>query len=207
MAWASRGWRWRNWTPDDIDQGRPVAACLAAPAEPKGTHRLHSLAPQLGTATALVGATVLMHLIGLDLLLTLTGLHVRRFATWVHVDRLIVPLGMVLGLFVLHGLEIWLYAFTYRYLGPIESLEQAVYYSASAYTTLGEAGGTLAKGWRVVGALEAVNGSLLIGWSIALMFSVLSRLLDSDEEDHRVPRGAIARSALRGRQPRTSRRP
>lgn len=162
---------------------------------------MHGLLSQLGTATALVMATVLMHLIGLDLLLTLTGLHVRRFSTWVRLDRLIVPLGVVLGLFVLHGLEIWLYAFTYRYMGPVESLERAVYYSTSAYTTLGEAGGTLPKGWRVVGALEAINGSLLIGWSIALMFSVLSRLLGAaDDEDHRVPRGAIARPALRRRQ-------
>jgi hypothetical protein len=166
---------------------------------------LDSLLPELGRATILVVATVLIHLVGLDVLLTLTGLHVRRFATWVHLDRLIVPLGMVLGLFVLHGLEIWVYALTYRYVGPVESMERAVYYSISAYTTLGEAGGTLPRGWRVMGALEAVNGSLLIGWSIALMFSVLSRLLGSEnEEDHRVPRGAFARAASARRRPRLS---
>jgi hypothetical protein len=161
---------------------------------------MNPLLPELGIATGLVVATVVMHLIGLDVLLTLTGVHARKFMIWLHVDRLLVPLGVVFGLFVLHGLEIWVYALAYRYVGPLGSLEEAIYYSASAYTTLGEGGGLLPKTWRVVGALEAINGSLLIGWSIGLMFSVLSRLLDSaNEEDHRVPRGVIARSALRRR--------
>lgn len=157
-----------------------------------------SLPHELLISTVLVAATVVIHLIGVDILLTLTGLHVRRFTTWVHVDRLIVPLGIVLGLLFLHGVEIWVYAFAFRYLVPLESLEQAVYYATSAYTTLGEAGGILPKAWRVVGALESMNGSLLIGWSIAILFSVVSRLLDSErEEDHRVPRGIFARPSPR----------
>ena len=157
-----------------------------------------TLAHELLISTVLVAATVLIHLVGVDILLTLTGLHVRRFTTWVHLDRLIVPLGVVLGLLFLHGVEIWLYAFAFRFLVPLESLEQAVYYATSAYTTLGEAGGTLPKSWRVVGALESMNGALLIGWSTAILFSVVSRLLDSEkEEDHRVPRGVFARPSPR----------
>jgi len=155
---------------------------------------ISTLPRELLTSTALVTATVLIHLVGLDILLTLTGVHVRRFTTWVHVDRLLVPLGIVLGLLILHGLEIWIYAFAYFHLVPLPTLEQAVYYATSAYTTLGEGGGTLPKAWRLVGALESMNGTLLIGWSIALLFSVVSRLLDSEkEEDHRVPRGIFAR--------------
>ena len=154
---------------------------------------------ELLISTVLVATTVLIHLIGVDILLTLTGLHVRRFTTWVHVDRLIVPLGIVLGLLILHGVEIWVYALAFRYLVPLPTLEEAVYYATTAYTTLGEAGSLLPKGWRVVGALESMNGSLLIGWSIALLFSVVSRLLDSDEENHRVPRGVFARPSPRAR--------
>lgn len=52
----------------------------------------------------------------------------------------------------------------------------------------------LPEGWRIVGALEAVNGMLLIGWSTAFLFYVLNRLLEPTEEaDHPLPRGAIAR--------------
>jgi len=151
------------------------------------------LAHQLFISTVLVAATVLVHLIGLDVLLSLTGAHLRRFQTaWLRLDRLIVPLGIVLGLFVLHGLEIWLYAFAYRLLGALPDLEQSLYFSTSAYSTLGEAGAVLPPAFRVVGVLEAVNGMLLIGWSTAFLFHVLNHLLVLPEE-HPLPRGAISR--------------
>lgn len=160
---------------------------------------MDSLARELALSTALVAATVVIHLIGLDILLRLTGLHVRRFKSqWADVDRLIVPLGIVIGLFVVHGLEIWLYAGAFWALGLLPSTEAALYVSTSAYSTLGESGQVLPEGWRIVGALEAVNGMLLIGWSTAFLFYVLNRLLEPAEEaDHPLPRGAIARKPPR----------
>ena len=134
-----------------------------------------------------------MHLIGLDLLMSLLVLHIRRFTTWLHVDRLIVPLLVVLGLFAIHGAEIWFYALVYRGVGALPDLEEALYFSIGTYSTLGEGGGMLPVQWRVMGALEAINGMLLIGWSTAFLFQVLSRLLAQDDEDHPLPRGAIAR--------------
>ena len=71
---------------------------------------MHVLAEQLLTATAIVSATVVIHLAGLDILQALTSWHIERLTRWIHLDRVIVPLGIVLGLFVLHGAEIWLYA-------------------------------------------------------------------------------------------------
>jgi len=155
---------------------------------------------QLMISTGLVSTTTVIHLLGLDLLMLLAGFHLRRFATaWLHVDRLLVPLGIVLGLFVLHGVEIWFYAFAYRVIGALPTLEDALYYSIGAYSTIGEAGSLLPKAWRIVGALEAVNGMLLLGWSTAFLFKVLDHLLVSDGQENRLPRGAIARpTASRG---------
>ena len=87
------------------------------------------------------------------------------------------PLGIVLGLFLLHGVEIWFYAFAYRALGVLPTIEQALYYSISAYSTIGEAGPFLPQSWRVVGALEAINGMLLLGWSTAFLYKILDHLL------------------------------
>lgn len=155
------------------------------------------LAHQLLVSTGLVATTVVIHLLGLDLLMSLVGLHLRRFTTaWLHLDRLIVPLGIVLGLFVLHGVEIWFYAFAYWMLGVLPTIEQALYYSISAYSTIGEAGPILPPAWRVVGALEAINGMLLLGWSTAFLYKILDHLLVSDGQDHPLPRGAIARAAV-----------
>lgn len=157
-----------------------------------------NLLHELIVATVLVAATAVIHLVGLDLLMRLTGLHLRRFlSAWLNLNRLLVPLGIVLGLFALHGLEIWLYAFAYRALGALPTIEEALYFSTSAYSTLGEAGAALPVEWRVVGVLEAVNGMLLIGWSTAFLFQVLNHLLQPSAEDHPLPRGAIARSSPR----------
>jgi hypothetical protein len=160
---------------------------------------MDNLIAELILSTAVVSATVVVHLIGLDLLQIITGWHLRRFTTWIHLDRMIVPLGIVLGLFVIHGVEIWLYALTYWKMGLLPTLEQCLYFSTSAYSTLGETGAILPVPWRIVGVLEGINGMLLIGWSTAFLFQVLSHLGWEGEEDHSLPRGAIARPSPRAR--------
>lgn len=158
---------------------------------------LGNLPHELAIATGLVAGTVVIHLVGLEVLMRLTDLYLRRFlSAWVHLDRLLVPLGIVLGLFVLHGAEIWLYALFYLGAGILPDLEAALYFSTSAYSTLGEAGAFLPDEWRVLGVLEGVNGMLLMGWSTAFLFQVLSHLMES-EEDHPLPKGAISRSSAR----------
>lgn len=153
---------------------------------------MHVLAQQLLTATALVSATVVIHLAGLDLLQALIRWHLEWFTRWLHLDRVIIPLGLVLGLFLVHGAEIWLYAVVYWKAGMLGSLEQALYFSTSAYSTVGETGAILPVQWRIVGVIEAVNGMLLIGWSTAFLFQILNHLMWDDGDP--LPRGAIARS-------------
>lgn len=152
---------------------------------------------QLLVATGLVSATVVIHLIGLDVLQAMLRWHLERFTRWVHLDRMVVPLGIVLGLFVVHGVEIWLYAVVYWQAHMLGSLEQSLYFSTSAYSTVGETGAILPQAWRVVGVLEAINGMLLIGWSTAFLFQILSHLMWEAESDARLPRGAIARRRRR----------
>lgn len=157
-----------------------------------------SLFHQLWIATAIVSATIVIHLVGLDALQGLVRWHLKRLTRWVSVDRLIVPLGIVLGLFVLHGLEIWLYALIYWKLGMLHSLEEALYFSTSAYSTVGETGALLPEAWRIVGVLEAINGMLLIGWSTAFLFQILHHLMwAEDDERQSLPKGAIARRRRR----------
>ena len=157
-----------------------------------------NLLAELGLSTLIVSVTVLIHLAGLDLLQLLTRVHLERFATWIDLDRIVVPVGIVLGLFVVHGVEIWLYALIYWQLHLLPNLESALYFSTSAYSTLGETGAVLPVAWRVMGVLEAVNGMLLIGWSTAFLFQILQHLMWG-ESDHPLPRGAIARASPRPR--------
>jgi hypothetical protein len=155
-----------------------------------------NLGHELILATGMVCLTVVVHLIGLDILKDLTHWRLTRFKTFMRLDRTLVPMGMVLGLFVLHGMEIWAYALLYWRMDMLQTLEQSLYFSASAYSTVGETGAILPEVWRIVGVLEAVNGMLLIGWSTAFLFQILSHLMD-DEEETQLPRGAIARLSPR----------
>ena len=158
---------------------------------------MSNLPHELLLSTVMVGLTVVIRLAGLDVLLSLTRLHLKFLKTaWVRLDRLVVPLGIVLGLFVLHGLEIWLYAAAYVLLGILPDVETALYVSTSAYSTVGEAGAVAPAPWRIVGVLEAVNGMLLIGWSTAFLFQILDHLLAVSDQ-HEIPRGAIARRRRR----------
>jgi len=156
-----------------------------------------NLIRELATATGLVSATVVIHLVGIDTLQLITRWHLQRFTTWIHLDRMIVPLGLVLGLFVVHGVEIWLYAITYWRMGLLPSLESALYFSIGSYSTLGANEATLPAAWRVVGALESINGMLLIGWTTAFLFQILEHLMREDAGAHPLPKGAIARSSPR----------
>lgn len=158
---------------------------------------MSNLPHELLASTVMVSLTILIHLAGVDLLLSLTRLHLRVFRTvLVHLHRLIVPLGIVLGLFVVHGLEIWLYAGAYVLLGLSPDLEHGLFVSISTYSTLGEAGAVLSPQWRIFGALEAINGMLLIGWSTAFLFQILHHLLAPDEDED-LPRGVISRPRRR----------
>ena len=153
---------------------------------------MDGLQRELVISTGMVLFTVLTHLVGLTVLIQLTRIHIIRFATTVQMDRILVPLGMVLGLFVIHGVEIWTYAMVFYLAGIAHGVEQALYLSIGAYTTNGWVDIHLPQGWRIVLSLEGVNGLLLVGWSTAFLFQNLTRLMVT-EDSHPLPEGAIAR--------------
>lgn len=157
---------------------------------------MDNLVRELALSTAVVSATVVIHLLGLDVLQAIVRWHLERFTKWIQVDRMLVPLGIVMGLFVVHGVEIWLYALVYWRLELLPTLEQSLYFSTSAYSTLGETGAILPVAWRIVGVLEGINGMLLIGWSTAFLFQILEHLMGPGS-DHPLPKGAIARPSPR----------
>lgn len=85
--------------------------------------------------------------------------------------------GMGVALFALHTLEIWIFAGFYLVVGAMQSLEEALYYSASAYATLGRTAEYFPVQWRLMGAVEALIGFLLIGWSTAFIVRNMNKLM------------------------------
>jgi hypothetical protein len=50
------------------------------------------------------------------------------------------------------------------------------YYSVVTFTTLGYGDMTISSEWRMLSGFEAINGIMLIGWSTALMYSLIQGL-------------------------------
>jgi hypothetical protein len=71
--------------------------------------------------------------------------------------------SIALCLFALHVLEIAVFAFFYLAVGALNTVESALYFSASAYSTLGHPDLNFPDEWRLVGAMEGLIGFLLIG--------------------------------------------
>ena len=78
-------------------------------------------------------------------------------------------------LFALHIIEIMLFAGFYIAIGAFGQFEDALFFSASAYTTLGLTA-NFPEAWRLLGAVEALVGFVLIGWSTAFIISTLEKL-------------------------------
>lgn len=79
-------------------------------------------------------------------------------------------------LLILNFIESFVWALTYYLLPGVtefQSLEKAVYFSLVTFTTLGYGDITIASSNRILSGLEAINGILLIGWSSAIMISLM----------------------------------
>lgn len=83
--------------------------------------------------------------------------------------------GVILGL---HLIEIGAWAGFYFWRKCLPDFETSFYFSATSYTTLGYGDVVLPRPWRLTGALESLTGVLLLGWSAAFFFGVVSRLFD-----------------------------
>ena len=77
---------------------------------------------------------------------------------------------------LLHLAEISLWAGFYVWRNAMPDLASALYFSAVTYTTTGYGDLVLIEGWRLVGAVEALAGILMCGWSTGFFFAIVNRL-------------------------------
>jgi voltage-gated potassium channel Kch len=68
----------------------------------------------------------------------------------------------------------------YEWKGAMVDLQSALYFSAVTYTTTGYGDLVLPQEWRLVGAVEALTGILMCGWSTGFFFVVVSQMLQAD---------------------------
>jgi len=139
-----------------------------------------SMADELALATVMVLVTVAVHGAGLVALARFLRTEARAEThsklpalSW---RSLMFTQLLVIALFALHGVEIWLYGLVYVLIGAISDLSTGIYFSTISYAAIGYSDAAIDREWRLVGAIEGINGLLLLGWSTAFFVEVVVRL-------------------------------
>ena len=89
-----------------------------------------------------------------------------------------ISLGAVVPLFFGHFAQVGLWAGFLVWLSALQSYNDAFYFSLVTFATLGYGDIVLSPNYRIFGALGATCGSLMLGWSTALIFAAISRVID-----------------------------
>jgi hypothetical protein len=83
---------------------------------------------------------------------------------------------MALAAACLLGLEAALWAWVYVELGALPDVRDALLYSLGAITSYGHVGIYLEDHWKLLGAIEAVDGLILFGLTTAFLFAAIQGL-------------------------------
>ncbi len=130
----------------------------------------------LAVGSLLASLTVLIQTVGLVILSRLTPLIAQKLGLHSHdIGRGLVMMMSVLGIFVVHAMEIWMWAFAYDLLGVVPGFQNALDISTAMFSTVGYGPVPIAPNWRLLTALEGINGFILIGWSAAYLVGVATR--------------------------------
>ncbi len=148
---------------------------------------LSSIGLQFSIAAVMIMATVTAHVFFLDFIFRLVDrfvpyFKIRLYRSW----RSFVMVCAVIIIFFSHVVHIWLWAYLFLWIDgtEIDSLEEALYFSITTYTTLGYGDVVLQHDWRLLGSTEAFNGILLLGLSTAALFELLLRIYGTGRTQH-----------------------
>ena len=126
----------------------------------------------------LILLTVLINVLGLGLMGRRIVLFAHRVSQRTHPTLvfLMVVCGTTLLAASLHAIDAAIWAATYRLLGAMPNFHAAMLYSLNAITSYGHTNLALDDRWQLMGAMEALNGTLLFGLSTAFLFAVIQKV-------------------------------
>ena len=119
--------------------------------------------------TALISLTVVIHTFGLMAVTRVMGILTDVLRLRGRRSHVVAMIAAVIGIFGVLTVEIWLWAACYLALGIAAEFETALYFSTATFATVGYGDIVAGEDWRLLTALEGINGFLLIGWSTAYL--------------------------------------
>ena len=129
----------------------------------------------------LIVLTVVIHVIGLGLInqrvdRVTGGTIVRRHPT--SAFALVMGVTTLLAT-MMHGIEAGIWAGAYRLLDAMRDNKAAILYSLNAMTSYGHENLALEGHWKLMGAIEALNGWLLFALTTAFLFGMIEKVRSS----------------------------
>lgn len=121
--------------------------------------------------TICISASVVIHTFGLIVVTRAMKFITSHLLIHGHRSRVLAMLSVVFGLFAVLTVEVWLWACAFLLVGAFPDFEHSLYFSTVSFSTVGYGDVIPAYQWRMLGALEAVNGFLMIGWSTAYLIA------------------------------------
>jgi voltage-gated potassium channel Kch len=99
----------------------------------------------------------------------------RRNLRSLHAKAALVA-ALVLMMFLASLVEAGIWAIAYVKAGAFASVEPALYFSTVTFTTLGYGDLVIGDDWRLVASFEAANGTIMFGWTAALIVAFVQRV-------------------------------
>jgi len=140
---------------------------------------------KLFIAWVLLAVCVMIHAMGMTYALRLLEKMIVRIGLSFWFSTLLL-VRIAAWAILLHLVEITVWAVFYTWKGALPDITTALYFSAVTYTTTGYGDVVLPEAWRLVGAVEALTGIIMCGWSAAFFFAVVSQTNEARQRQKRV---------------------
>jgi hypothetical protein len=142
-------------------------------------------------AMPLIVLTITVHVVGLGVITVRLERMVRKRWTRWSFDVIFVTIisGTAFFATVLLAFEASLWAALYRGLNAMPTVRTAILFSLNVITALGHTQLDLPDGWRLLSALEALNGLLLFGLTTAFLYDGIHRLWAAEHGHKAAPHG------------------
>jgi hypothetical protein len=148
-------------------------------------HQVAIVAPLIVGAGAVL-CTIFIHALALGATVNFFRRETRlgRAGMMYLIDFTIVVLVMSFT-FVAHMIEVAVWALVFMMCREFQDFGASYYHSAVNYSTLGYGDVIMSPSWKLLGPLEAADGSLMFGVSTAMIFTVILRLIQTRFADLR----------------------
>ena len=139
------------------------------------------LLTKLLIGAGMIGLTVLIHALVCDWVLRLINRNAHPFSSFF--GRFWTIPTLMTAVFIIGAaimVDIWLWALLFYYLegDDLQNIENALYFSASTFTTVGYGDVVLPEAWRILSGSTAINGMIIFGWSTAFIFEIMAKLYE-----------------------------